>query len=385
MCRADGDEVPDEGCGPRRLFEHGGVADAVEPLDSGPGNRRVALVGGRQPPLVPGAVDHHDRQAETGQPLRHGAFPQVGRGRPVRRGVAAVGHAAHVGDDLVRDPDRAGEGGGQPVPYGRVAKVAPLLGERSGDHTAKGMADHRRVAYAEPVEDGADAARLLRDAVAACRFRRTAVPEKVDPDDAVDTQHRHDGIPPAGGPGGAVDEHQRGRGRRPVLDDVDIPAVEPDDAVAGGLAKRSSHEVASPSRSRIRAASRPHRSSRAITLPSSSAGEAPSAACAVTGDSRTCTHRMFSPRTRTAPGRNPAARLPRCRPAAPLTTSGPSPNSTTNVTAGCGITRWSTGPGPRSWNPAMLMPATRLGRDGSATSHTTAASCSSTVDRIAPC
>lgn len=73
-------------------------------------------------------------------------------------------------------------------------QVASLFGEGGGDVTAGGMTDHDGVRDAELVESLADPARLLWDRVAASgRFGGQAMPEQVDPDDAIrPRQHRND-------------------------------------------------------------------------------------------------------------------------------------------------------------------------------------------------
>jgi hypothetical protein len=62
------------------------------------------------------------------------------------------------------------------------------------------------------------------------------------------------------------------------------------------------------------------------------------------------------------------------RPAACSTSNGPWPRSMTSVTAGYGTTGRSTRSLARSLNPAILTPAIRPSRDGTAMSHTAAAS-----------
>ena len=150
------------------------------------------------------------------------------------------------------------------------------------------------------------------------------------------------------------------------------------------MANRSSHDAAARSCSWVRVASRPQRSSRATTVPPSS-GEAPSTACATTGDSRICRHSMSWPRTRTLPGASPATTLPRCcRPLPSSTTSGPSPKSTTTVIAGYGMVRRSTRSVARARNPAIVTPGSRPGRDGMAISHKAAPSRADSADRMPP-
>ncbi|MGA4993134.1 hypothetical protein [Nonomuraea bangladeshensis] len=71
------------------------------------------------------------------------------------------------------------------------------------------------------------------------------------------------------------------------------------------------------------------------------------------------------------PNPGPAATFPTGRgPAAWSRTGVPSPNPTSSVTAGCGTIRIVRRSGMR--NPAMVTPATPLGRDGQATPHAAA-------------
>jgi hypothetical protein len=104
-----------------------------------------------------------------------------------------------------------------------------LLGESGGDRATGGMADHCGVLDPEPVHCLADPASLLRHPVAtAGRFGRPAVPEQVDPDDAMGLgQQRNERVLRAGRRGEPVDQYEcRGIGGA-VLAHVDVPAVAP--------------------------------------------------------------------------------------------------------------------------------------------------------------
>ena len=64
-----GGEVQQQFAGCLRVFKHWGVSHAWQQLDTGAGH---GLIGGSQrgaPPLVVGAEDHQQRDAQPGQPV----------------------------------------------------------------------------------------------------------------------------------------------------------------------------------------------------------------------------------------------------------------------------------------------------------------------------
>ena len=88
------------------------------------------------------------------------------------------------------------------------------------------MPDHRHPARAEPVQRGADAAGLSRDAVPADGARRLPVAEQVDTDDTVRTRQDPDHRVPPGHRGrGAVNQQQAWRTRPAVLHHVHVTIV----------------------------------------------------------------------------------------------------------------------------------------------------------------